>query len=57
MVKLIEAAFERARQLREGADAADDHGARATIEEAERWEGLARAARDELVCLVSSHRA
>jgi hypothetical protein len=51
MVKLIEAALEHARLLREGADAADDHGARATIEEAERWEVLASAARDELVRL------
>jgi hypothetical protein len=51
MVKLIEAALEHARQLREGADAADDHGARATIEEAERWEGLARTAQAELSSL------
>jgi hypothetical protein len=43
MVKLIGAALQHARQLREGADAADDCGAIATIEEAERWEGLARA--------------
>jgi len=57
MVKLIEAAFEQARQLRGGAHAADDHGARATIEEAGRWEALASAARDELVRLVPSHRA
>ena len=57
MVKLIEAAFEQARQLREGANTADDYGARATIEEAGRWEALASAARDELVRLVPSHRA
>jgi hypothetical protein len=31
-------------------------GARATIEEAGRWEALASAARDELVRLVPSHR-
>jgi hypothetical protein len=56
MKQLIEAALEHARQLRQGANAADDRGARTTIEEAERWEVLASAARDELVRLVPSHR-
>ena len=43
----IEPAFERAISS-PGADAADDYGARVTIEEAVRWEALARASQDEL---------
>jgi hypothetical protein len=48
MQQLIKAAFEHARQLRQADDAADDYGACATVDEAERWERLASAARDEL---------
>ena len=38
MVKLIEAALEHAGYLRECALGGDDYGARATMEEVERWE-------------------
>jgi hypothetical protein len=48
MEKLIEAALVHARQLRNGADAADDHGARPRSRKLKRWEKLARAAQDEL---------
>jgi hypothetical protein len=56
MEKLIKAALAHARQLRNGAQAADDHGARATEEEAERWERLATSAQEELARLLSPHR-
>jgi hypothetical protein len=51
MEQLIEAALEHAKQLRQGANAADGRGARVTIEEAERWERLATAAQAELSVL------
>jgi hypothetical protein len=52
MEKLIEAALAHAQALREEAEMnGSDYGARATIEEAERWEALARAAQDELPSL------
>jgi hypothetical protein len=37
-----------AKALRDGANVADGYGARATIDEAERWERLATAAQREL---------
>ena len=46
--ELIQAALAHARFLRESANTGDDNGARATEAEAERWEGLARAAQNEL---------
>jgi hypothetical protein len=49
---LIEAALADAKQLRDGANAADDYDARATEEEAQRWERLANAAREELAQLL-----
>ena len=52
MVKLIEAALEHAGYLRECALGGDDYGARATMEEVERWERLASGARDELASLL-----
>jgi hypothetical protein len=54
---LIEAAFEHARFIRQGAGAADDYGARVTAETAERWEGLATAARDEFRSLAACRAA
>jgi hypothetical protein len=48
MEKLIKAALAHARQLR--------NGARATEEEAERWERLATSAQEELARLLSPHR-
>ena len=48
MEQLITTAFKHAKQLRQGANAADGYGARATEAEADRWEALARAAQDEL---------
>ena len=47
MMQLIEAALAHAKHLRDGAYAADDYGARATIAEAERWERLANDAQNE----------
>ena len=55
MEELIEAALAHAKALRDGANAADGYGARATAEEAERWERLASAARDQLVRLLPPH--
>jgi hypothetical protein len=46
MEQLIEAAFAHAKELHQGALAADDY-ARATEAEAERWERLATAAQNE----------
>jgi hypothetical protein len=51
MEELIEAALAHAIHLRDNSVCDDDYGARAAIEEAERWEALARAARDELSAL------
>jgi hypothetical protein len=51
MEQLIEAALEHAKQLRQGAYAADGRGALVTIKEAERWEQLATAAQAELAAL------
>ena len=52
MEKLIEAVRAYAQKLREEAEMDGSvYGARATIEEAERWEALARAAQDELPSL------
>ena len=49
-----EAALAHAQGLREEAEMDGSHyGARATIAEAERWEALARAARDELAALIT----
>jgi hypothetical protein len=48
MEQLIEAALAHVKALRGGSGAADDYGARATEEEAQRWERLAAAARAEL---------
>jgi hypothetical protein len=48
MEQLIKAAFAHAGLLRQGANAADGYGARATEAETERWERLARTAQDEL---------
>jgi hypothetical protein len=51
MEQLIEAALAHAKQLRQGAYAADGRGALVTIKEAERWERLATAAQAELSAL------
>jgi len=45
--ELIEAALAHAKFLRDGANAADGYGARATVEDAERWERLSTAAQNE----------
>jgi hypothetical protein len=55
MEDLIEAALAHAKHLRRSAQGADDYGAQATEEEADRWERLASAARDELARLLPSH--
>ena len=47
MEQLITTAFEHAKQLRQGANAADGYGARATVEDAERWERPPTAALNE----------
>jgi len=52
--ELIQAALAHARFLRESANTGDDYGARATEAEAERWEGLARAAQNELRSFVGT---
>ena len=54
MDELIQAALAHARFLRESANTGDDYGARATEAEAERWEGLARAAQNELRSFVGT---
>ena len=53
MGQLIEAALEHPRQLRRGANG---EGAQAAIEEAERWERMARVAQNELARLMPPHR-
>jgi hypothetical protein len=55
--QLIGAALIHAKTLRDGANAADDYGARAIEEEAERWERLAATARAELLNLRSSKQS
>jgi hypothetical protein len=50
--ELIQAALAHARFLRESANTGDDYGARASEAEAERWEGLARAAQNKLRSFV-----
>jgi hypothetical protein len=53
MEKVIKAALaHHAKEPAERATAADDHGARATEKEAQRWERLASAAREELAHLL-----
>jgi hypothetical protein len=52
--ELIQAALAHARFLRESANTGDDYGARATEAEAERWEGLARAAQNKLRSFVGT---
>ena len=54
MEELIQAALAHATFLRQSADTGDDYGARATEAEAERWEGLARAAQNELRSFVGT---
>jgi hypothetical protein len=51
MQQLIEAALEHAEYLRECALGDGDYGARVTIEEAQRWQELAKVAIDELAAL------
>jgi hypothetical protein len=55
MEQLIEAVLAHAKPLRGGAHAADGYGAWATLEEAQRWERLASAARDELAALLGHY--
>ena len=52
--ELIEAALAHAKFLRQNADTDNDYGARATEAEADRWEGLARAAQNELRSFVGT---
>ena len=52
--ELIQAALAHAKFLRQSADTGDDYGARATEAEADRWEGLARAAQNELRSFVGT---
>jgi hypothetical protein len=54
MMQLIEAALAHAKHLRDGANATDDYGARATIEEAQRWERLAHDAQKEASILLQA---
>ena len=54
MDELIEAALAHAKFLRQNADTDNDYGARATEAEADRWEGLARAAQNELRSFVGT---
>jgi hypothetical protein len=48
MEQLIDAALAHAKFLRKSARAGDDYIARAAVQDAERWEGLAATARAEL---------
>ena len=52
--ELIEAALAHAKFLRQNADTDNDYGARATEAEADRWEGLARTAQNELRSFVGT---
>jgi hypothetical protein len=56
MEELIEAALAHAKHLRQSAGGDDDYGARAAEKEAERWERMVGAARDELAGLLAPHR-
>ena len=52
--ELIKAALAHAKFLRQSADTDNDYGAHATEAEADRWEGLARAAQNELRAFVGT---
>ena len=54
MDELIQAALAHAKFLRQNADTDNDYGARATEAEADSWEGLARAAQNELQSFVGT---
>jgi hypothetical protein len=54
--QLIEAVLEHARQLRRKAQASDEYGTGAVIEEAEQWERMAKVAQNELARLMPPHR-
>jgi hypothetical protein len=53
--QLIEAVLEHARQLRRKAQALDESGTGAVIEEAEQWERMAKVAQNELARLMPPH--